>query len=101
MKKPEIKKIADRIIARLKEQGFTIQRYDAYSTNSIYLKLDYGLCKSIRISTHAGKKHLKYAFNVIRSNRERRLVKDGNVWRQYFNFKEVDDLVKSVLERRE
>ena len=57
--------IANDIIKTLKSIGFVIQRYDAYSTNSIYLKLDYGVCNSIRISDHTGKKYLKYRYNVI------------------------------------
>ena len=57
--------IADIIIKELKAKGFTIHRYDAYSTDSIYLKLDYGVCNSIRISDHKGKAYLKYRYNVI------------------------------------
>ena len=37
-----------------------IHRYDAYSTNSVYLKFDYGVANSLRIADHAGKKHLAY-----------------------------------------
>lgn len=29
-----------------------IHRYDAYSTNSVYLKFDYGLGNSLRLSDH-------------------------------------------------
>ena len=43
----------------LLEAGIVIQRYDAYSTDSVYLKLDYGVCNSIRISNHNGKRYLK------------------------------------------
>lgn len=32
-----------------------IHRYDAYSTNSVYLKFDYGLGNSLRLSDHTGK----------------------------------------------
>ena len=48
----EEQNIADYIQSKLLEYGFKIQRYNAYSTNSIYLKLDYGVCNSIRISDH-------------------------------------------------
>ena len=64
-----ISEAADYLIEQLLDMGFTIQRYDAYSTNSIYLKLDYGLCNSIRISDHNGKKHLHYMFNVLTSHK--------------------------------
>lgn len=46
----ELMNIANDVIQTLKSKRFTIHRYDAYSTNSIYLKLDYGVCNSIRIS---------------------------------------------------
>lgn len=43
----------------------TIHRYDAYSTNSVYLKFDYGLGNSLRISDHHGKERLNYRFNIL------------------------------------
>ena len=42
-----------------------IHRLDAYSTNSIYLKFDYGIVNSLRISDHEGKKHLSYRYNIL------------------------------------
>lgn len=56
--------IADYLSEELKNNGFTVHRYDAFSTKSIYLKLDYGVCNSIRISDHNGKKYLKYRYNI-------------------------------------
>ena len=53
--KNEINSLADYIANRLISEGFIVQRYNAYTTNSIYLKLDYGVCNSIRISDHPGK----------------------------------------------
>lgn len=35
--------IADLIIPKLLALGFIVHRYNAYSTNSIYIKLDYGV----------------------------------------------------------
>ena len=60
-----IDKVAEELITRLKKAGFIIQRYDSYSSMSIYLKLDYGVCNSIRISDHQGKKHLAYRYNFL------------------------------------
>ena len=34
-------KIAEILVKKLKELGFIVHRYNAYSTNSIYLKLDF------------------------------------------------------------
>ena len=97
----DYKSIADEIIKRLKAEGFTIQRYDAYSTKSIYLKLDYGLAYSIRISDHAGKKHLKYTYNLIKNYSGRGLIKEDGVWRQYYNFAHVDTMIANVIKGRE
>ena len=52
------------IQTKLLEKGFIIHRYNAYSTNSIYLKLDYGAMNSIRISDHKGYDHLSYKYNI-------------------------------------
>lgn len=60
-----IQSIADSLTHTLSQAGFTIQRYDASTTDSIYLKLDYGVGNSIRISNHTGKKHLNYRYNII------------------------------------
>lgn len=62
--KKEIKQLADYLVRHLKKAGFVVQRYNSYTTNSVYLKLDYGVCNSIRISDHRGKKHLKYRYNI-------------------------------------
>lgn len=63
--KKELQETADYIIVCLKKEGVVIQRYDSYSSNSIYLKLDYGVSNSIRISDHKGKKHLSYRYNIL------------------------------------
>lgn len=65
MKNNELIEICNKIIDFLLDNCFSVLRYDAYSTNSIYLKLDYGVCYSIRISDHPGKAYLNYRYNVI------------------------------------
>ena len=100
-KKKEFQQIADTLATRLKSEGFVIQRYNAYSTVSVYLKLDYGLVYSLRISDHAGKKHLKYTYNLIKGYSGKRLVKEGTVWRQYYSFSQIDELVAAILAKRE
>lgn len=87
--------ITDYIITRLKSKGFTIHRYDAYSTNSIYLKLDYGVCNSIRISDHSGKKYLKYRYNVILDG-EIKEVQDKYP-RHYYNQYSVDNMIDDII----
>lgn len=80
----------------LLNEGFIVQRYDAYSTNSVYLKLDYGLCNSIRISDHNGKKHLSYMYN-LRSDINKFYVERDKFTRYYYPFKSYQQLVYSIL----
>lgn len=61
----KLDEIANKIQSKLLDKGFIIHRYNAYSTKSIYLKLDYGVGNSIRISDHIGKGHLQYRYNVL------------------------------------
>lgn len=58
------KQLADQIARALVEEGFTVHRYDAEKTDSVYLKLDWGACNTIRISDHAGYMHIKYRYNI-------------------------------------
>lgn len=60
----EIKRVADIIENRLIDQGVVVQRYDSYTTNSVYFKFDGGLANSLRIGDHQGKQYLNYMFMV-------------------------------------
>ena len=60
------KKIAKILVKKLVSLGFVVHRYDAITTSSIYLKLDFGLSCGIRISNHKGKAKYHYRFNVIK-----------------------------------
>lgn len=94
-----IKQIADSLCELLIKEGFIVQRYDAYSTNSIYLKLDCGLCNSIRISDHEGKKHLSYMYNVRGDiNHDYRTRIDYT--RYYVSFKHYKRIIQYVKENR-
>ena len=95
----ELENIADYVIQILKSNGFSILRYDAYSTNSIYLKLDYGVCNSIRISDHSGKKYLKYRYNLIWDS----LVfqAQDTYPRYYYNQYSVNDMINKIILDRE
>ena len=96
-----MKKTADELVRRLKSAGFIVQRYDAYSTASVYLKLDYGLVYSVRISDHPGKTQLRYTFNLIQDYKGKPLVKQQGVWRLYYSFNQIDKLFTSILEKRD
>lgn len=95
-----IGKLADDIACRLLESGFVVQRYDAYSTDSVYLKLDYGVCNSVRISNHEGKRYLKYRYNIgphIQKFRKEKDVYD----RYYYSSKKTENLIKKICMDRQ
>lgn len=98
--KNELNSLADSIAKRLIEEGFTVQRYNAYTTNSIYLKLDYGVCNSIRISDHPGKRYLKYRYNIGSFVKEYRKEKD-KFDRFYYRADKSKNMIKKIIEDRE
>lgn len=92
---------AEYLIKKLKHLGFTILRYNSYSSNSIYLKLDEGVTGTIRISDHRGKKHLKYRYNLILKH-EQRLETRGGYDMYYFPMQSIDLLIqKAVYDRQQ
>lgn len=96
MKNAEIIKIAESLQKTMLNHGVVVQRYDAYSTNSIYLKLDYGVCNSIRISDHRGKKHLKYRYNIGPFIEKTERKKD-KFDRFYYPVDKMNNLVRKIL----
>lgn len=98
--KNDLENLADSIVKRLIAEGFIIQRYNAYTTNSIYLKLDYGVCNSIRISDHPGKKYLKYRYNIGSFIKEFRMEKD-KFDRFYYQSDKSANMIKKIIKDRE
>lgn len=74
-----------------------IHRYDSYSTNSVYLKFDYGVANSLRIADHAGKKHLSYRFNIILTMTEPKNDLSGRYPRNYYPPDMVDQAIEDIL----
>ena len=74
-----------------------IHRYDAYSTNSVYLKFDYGIGNSLRISDHQGKEHLAYRFNIVLDLKEPKDDHSGEYPRRYYPPDMVDQVVEDIL----
>lgn len=87
--------IADYIVDSLLTNGFTIQRYNAYKTSSVYIKLDFGVCNSIRISDHNGKEHLCYRYNLIIGGNDD-IIEEKYI-RYYYNEKSVNALLNLIL----
>lgn len=95
------KQIAEILTAELKELGFIVHRYDAYSTDSIYLKLDFGVCCGIRISNHSGKKKYHYRFNVIKDYKGDKITHFENLISYFYNFEELSQLIEKVVKEKE
>ncbi len=98
--KNELDNLADSIAKRLIAEGFTVQRCNAYTTNSIYLKLDYGVCNSIRISDHQGKRYLKYRYNIGSFVKEYREEKD-KYDRYYYQIDKSENMIKRIIKDRD
>jgi len=95
-----IKQLAKQVVKAAKEHGFVVQRYDAYSTQSVYLKLDYGVSNSIRISNHAGKKHLAYRFNLL-TDIEKSYTQHGTHQRNFYCHEDVQMLINDIVRHRQ
>lgn len=52
----------------------------------MYLKIDCGLCKLIRISDHTGKDHLRYTYNLLNIVTEFYAKEDNGVNRYYYPY---------------
>lgn len=81
-----------KLIHKLDQKGYVIQYYEAFSTNSCYIKLDYGLGNSVRIGDHNGIKKYKYKFNLCLGLKES-YMKDG---RYYFCPEDMDSLIDMI-----
>ena len=92
---PEVSILADKIIDILLNNDFIIQRYDSMTTSSIYLKLDYGVCNSIRISDHDGKPGYCYRYNIIIGG-EVNIVEEKYI-RYYYTEKQIKQLIQQIF----
>lgn len=84
----------DQIIRTLKQNGITVQRYNADS-RSVYLKLDYGVLNSIRISDHEGRAKLNYRYNLRSDIQVSRY--DKATKRFFFPATDVSGLLRQIL----
>ena len=88
-----MKCIEKKIINYLSNLGISIHIYHAFSTNSIYIKLDYGVLGSIRISDHDGKERYKYKYNVRTDIKE--YYEENN--RKYYPSNKIENLICDIL----
>lgn len=95
-----VAKMAEFVISQLLEAGFTIQRYDSMSSRSIYLKLDYGVCNSLRISDHKGLKQYRYRYNLLSDRKGYRKHSNSGVVRLYYGFDTVHTMLQDIKDDR-
>lgn len=95
------KQIAKILVQKLLDMGFIVHRYNAITTSSIYLKLDYGVCCGIRISNHNGKKKYHYRFNVVKGYVGDKIIYFKNLISYFYTFEELPQLLVAVKKERE
>lgn len=88
------KEIASILVDKLKKLGFIVHRYNSVTTNSIYLKLDFGVCCGIRIADHNGKKKYHYRFNVIKDFKGDKIVNFNNLVSYFLHLKKSHNYCK-------
>lgn len=94
-KNQQLEALASQVINSLHQEGFIIQRYNSMSTDSIYLKFDYGVCNSLRISNHGGKPEYKYRYNLIIGG-ETNIIEDKFI-RYYYNENDIVQLIQQII----
>ena len=95
------KQIAKVLIEELLKLGFVVHRYNAVTTNSIYLKLDFGVCCGIRIADHNGKKKYHYRFNVIKDYSGDKIIYFKNLISFFYTFEELPQLLEEIQKERQ
>ena len=90
--------IANYLCDELTKEGLIVHRVDSDSSNSIYLKLDWGAAHTIRISDHLEKRHLQFRYNIGTHINRYRL--ERNPTQYYFPVTHLDRMVNSILSDR-
>lgn len=94
-----IQKLAREVVDALGDT-FIIQRYDSVTSRSVYLKFDYGVCNSLRLSDHEGKPYYSYKFNIgTHIERIRRVEEEYT--RFYYPEHETERFFRDVIELKE
>lgn len=95
-----IDEVASAVIEKLRGKVI-IHRYDAYSTNSVYLKFDYGVANSLRISDHPGKRYLKYRYNIITTQKAKQVKHDRGFERIFYSPEMIGAVCRDILSSKE
>ena len=94
----ELERAADFIIEKCGEEGIVVHRYDAKTSRSIYLKFDFGLGASLRISDHRGIEKYHYKFNLIQGQNRIVTVRYQNqTYCRYYPFRDIWTCLHDII----
>lgn len=97
----EMDRAARFIIRELAKKGVVVHRYDAKKSRSVYLKFDWGVAHSLRISDHKGIEKYHYRFNLIKGTPKVITVAYKNeTYSRYYPFKDIYLCLEDILENR-
>lgn len=92
------------LVHELSKNGVTVQRYNSKTSNSIYLKLDYGVLDSIRISDHKENGETKYKYNMLSAcespTKKRSTTCFSDMVQYYYPLKQAEELSIYILSQR-
>lgn len=98
----QIEKAAEYVVYRCKEHGIIVHRHRSKTSNSIYLKFDYGVSHSLRISDHKGIEKYHYKFVIIKGLKEIVRVNYRNASHStFYPFRKILQCVEEILMHRE
>ena len=97
MKKAKTNDIMNYLLEKLDEKRFILYYLPAYTTSSRYIKLDFGVCKSIRIADHKGIEKYKYTFNLM-IGLDKSYEEDG---RYYYCLEDIDKMISDIVKYRD
>lgn len=89
--------VADFVVDYMRRAGVIVQRYDAISTLSVYLKFDFGLAQTMRISDHKSKDQLFYRYNVRTDVSEYFKDGEGATERNFFPIDQAEVACRMIL----
>lgn len=98
-----INKFVEKLVSRLKQEGFLIQYYHSMTSESVYLKLDYGVANSIRISDHKGNPKLCYRYNFQQNMTQKSIIEyegSNGLPRYFASFDNMDAMVMLIVRHR-
>lgn len=100
--KPKVEQSIERLIQSLKEMKIHVLRLDDPKTKTVYLKMDWGVLSTIRISDQVDSGKYSYKYNVIIGSKKGSVKQENGVIREYYTLREMGALLSSIeIEREE